>query len=505
MVITRRASLSALLMPLLTRHDTVSAEGRLPPPGSINVLDHIPPALHMLIRSGEISTDLAPFYARAFAAGDVVHFPAGTYTHTTFSLPPGKTLLGDGAKTVFRQLAGAKALDCVFAIETSNVTIGDCAIEGIIHLFDHTRRNADHPVGPSNSEFNHGIAIRAPNEGQAVRNIAIGNVIGRNLRGDVVSIYCNRAAKLEGVRIASVRGENILRNGLSIVGGRNISVAAIDGTAFGYAAMDIEPEGQYSAPVEDVTVGSVRGALVQIAANPDTFVDRVVIDRLDTDPGYAVNSTPPYRNAAGQIQLDTSAGLRIRNALNIRVGTHRARNHRAHAVLYGADPDPLHAKEPRIEIGRIDYAAIGSQETEYLTLIQASGVRDLVIRGGTATMAKDAQRLVLGTLAGAGTRCTIDNVRTDGLIAAYVRGSRFSNIRTTAPGSRGFTLGVEGSQFQDCEIRAAFLGYNTTGCVFDRVTFTQTRPGYVLGGKRANRFRNSSVAGIRIADGPYGG
>jgi len=270
--------------------------------------------------------------------------------------------------------------------------------------------------------------------------------------------------------------------------------------------MDIEPEGQYSAPVENVTVGSIRGALVQISANPDTFVDGVVIERLDTDPDYAVNSTPPYRNAAGQPQLDNSAGLRVRNAYNVRIGTHRARNHRAHAVAYVTDPTPSHVKDPRIEIDRIDYAAIGGQETEYLALIQAAGLRDLVIRGGTAIMAKDAQRLVLGSLTGAGTRCAIDNVRTDGLIAAYVRNSRFSNIRTSAPGRRGFTLGVENSQFQDCEIRAAFLGYNTTGCTFDRVTFTQTRPdSYVLGGKRVeNRFRNSSVAGTRIADGPYG-
>lgn len=499
---TRRDGLALLACALVSSPPVACAPSNSPV-GAANILDFLPGPLRAEVLAGTVTEDLTPYYRRAFAASSAVFFPAGTYTHVSFALLTGQTLTGSGPKTVFRQLPSAAAFDSLFLIEQSNVTLRNCTVEGIISLFAHDRPNQKYPIGRNNSEFNHGILIRSGGAGAPVRNISVEGLIGRNLRGDVIAIHCDRGATLDGVTIGDVYGENILRNGVSIVGGSGISIRSIDGSGFGYATFDIEPEGTYSAPVSGVTVGHVRGATIQIAADASSASD-VRIDLLETDPSFAGNSSPPYRNAAGALQLDTSIGLRLRNARRVRIGRHVARGHASHAVGYVADTSPSRMRDPSLRIDAIDYAGIGAHEQQYFALVQASGLHEVVITGGTARMAHDNQRLLLGSLQGSGTRCAIENVRTDGMIAAYVRNSLFAGIRTVANAKRGFAIGIEDSVFVDCDVAAAYLGYNITRCMFERMTFSKLGGAYVFGGTSAgNRFESSDVAGRRIVRGAY--
>lgn len=463
-----------------------------------NILDFIPARLHAAIRNGSVGADLSSYYALAFTTHQAVLFPAGTYTHCSFAIPGGRTLATEGTATVFRQLPIARPTDSLFVVEAAGVTIESCTITGIIQHYRHQDRH-----NGGNSEFNHGILIHARRGRPPVHGVAIADVVGRDIRGDAVAILCDRGADLRDVRVGSVTGRNVLRNGVSIVGGRDIDIGRIDGTAFGYATFDIEPEGDYSAPVENVRVQSIRGAVVQISANTDSYARNVTIEQLDTSPAHATGSTPAYRDRTGQLFLDTSTGLRLRNVTGLSIGSHKARGHAAHAVGYFGDPPPRLVSDPRVEIGRIDYAGIGRAEATHFALIQAISVRDIVIRGGTARMSNDQQRLVLGTAGKTGTRCIVERVTTDGTIAAYVTQSRFSDIVTVAGPKRGFTFGVEDSSFVRCRVTAGFLGYGTANCTFDDLVFTPAGAASILPGQsRGNRFRRSTVAGRQILDGP---
>lgn len=493
MRITRRVVLAfAVGAPLAWFPATGREAAPLTDPAGGNILDFIPAHLHAAIRDGCTTGDLSPYYRQAFVRHRTVYFPAGTYWHRSFTLPAGSTLATDGCGTVFRQLPDVAPLLSLFVIEGSGTRMESCTLHGIIDRFDYR----DSARG-GNSEFNHMILVHARRGRAPLEGVEIGDVVAHNVRGDGITILCDRGATLRNVRIGNFLGHNVLRNGIAIVGGTDIEIARIDGSAFGYATFDIEPEGAYSAPVERVRVGHVRGATVQIAANPDTYVRDVVIDHLDTDPAHAGTTQPVYRGRNGKKALGTSVGLRLRNADAIRIGAHKARRHAAHAIAYVGDPNAAFVQDPRIEIGSIDYAGIGRDEATHFALIQAVGMRDVAVRGGQATMTKDNQRLLLGGTNGAGTRCHIEQVKTNGMIAAYVTHSRFRDISTRSSGARGFAIGVSHSTFERCRVFAGYLGYRLVDCTFIACIFAPARAGTpALGGPgRNNRFIGSTIAG----------
>lgn len=464
---TRRQALTALaFMPLALDMAMQEATGQALAP---SILDYIPAALHKTIRDGTITVDLGRFYDAAFAAHPMVLFPGGTYTHASYTIPAGRTILTHGTATIFRQLPSASTLDSLFVISGSDIRIDGCVLQGLIALFD----PKDTQKG-GNSEFNHGIAIRATSDGPPVHGIVIGDVVGRDIRGDIIAITCLTRGQLTDITIGHVFGENILRNGVSIVGGRHISIASIDGSAFGYAVFDIEPEGAYAEPVSDVHVGRVRGAVAQIAATPDTRIDRVTIDQLDTDPSFATTSHPPYRDRRGELMLDTKTGLRLRNATAIRIGRHHARGHAAHAIGYQGDPTSR-VSDPSLEIGAVDYADIGRGERVYQALIVGTSLHTIAIAGGSVSMATDSQRLILGNPDS--THCRITGVQSDGMIVAYATASTLSDLHVAASSARGFAMGLSNSVIADCDIQAGYLGYNLTGCDIRHCRFTLAKGG----------------------------
>lgn len=464
--------------------------------GAVNILDYIPRGAHAAIRAGTYVSNLSAYYATAFAAADAVLFPAGTYVHNSYTIPAGKTLLGEGKATRFKQTTTADRFDSLFFIEASNVTIEDCTVEGNIDMYDHTVPSANAPNGANDSEFMHGIYVRSPDETKPVRNVILGDIYGKNLRGDVVCIYCPTAGTVDGVTVGNVFGENILRNGVSIVGGRNISIGDIDGTAFGYSALDIEPE-DYTKPAENITVRSVRGAVVQVAGTPGVWIDGVRIGRIDTSPSHSSEPVPAYRFANGTSQYDPTVGFRARGAYNIHVGHWKARGHTSHAFVYISDTSPIVTK-PRLQADFIDFSDIGANETTYKAILRCEPMADVVINGGRYAVASTDQKLIVGNSAASTTSATLRTVRGSGALAHYINRGVFDRITMDGTSTQGALRSVTDSTLISSTITAGYLGFDCTGNTFIESIFTQVSGGpYVFGGSNTGNFGiRSTIAGV---------
>ena len=137
------------------------------------------------------------------------------------------------------------------------------------------------------------------------------------------------------IRIGAVQGTNVLRNIVSIVGGREINIGRISGSHVGYTHLDIEPE-DYTGPVSGCTIESVRGGFVQIAgSSAKAYVDRVRIGRLDL-AGPVPRSVPVYKPG-----LRRADALTIRNIRSLEIGTLIARGFDGNAIRQVWNPGAL--------------------------------------------------------------------------------------------------------------------------------------------------------------------
>jgi hypothetical protein len=154
----------------------------------------------------------------------------------------------------------------------------------------------------------------------------IGNVRGRNIRGDVVYIGSANGAAARRIRVGQVSGSNILRNVVSIVGGYDIEVEGVSGSGVGYAQLDIEPD-DYNGPVVRCTVGSVHGTFAQVAGqSAKAFVDQVRIGLLELD-GTVPPSVPRYLPGAKRTDA-----LTLRNVRSLDIGRFVARDFDGSAI-----------------------------------------------------------------------------------------------------------------------------------------------------------------------------
>jgi hypothetical protein len=203
----------------------------------------------------------------------------------------------------------------------SNVEIGDCTVEG--------------NIGSDAGEQHHGIIIVATPATGDLTNIVLGNIRGHNLRGDVVYIGAREGRMVRNIRIGAVQGTNVLRNIVSIVGGREISIGRISGTHVGYTHLDIEPE-DYSGPVSECMIEAVRGGFVQVAgSSARAYVDRVRIGLLNL-AAPVPRSVPIYKPG-----LRRDDALTIRNVRSLEIGTLIARGFDGNAIRQIWNPGAL--------------------------------------------------------------------------------------------------------------------------------------------------------------------
>jgi hypothetical protein len=222
--------------------------------------------------------DDTPAFALALRASQTVYAPAGTYLVETLLLPSGSTLLTDGHATRFKQRRGLPAGVRILTVTGSNVRIADCTVEG--------------NIATDTGEQRHGVFVGATAETGPISDVRVGNINGVNLRGDAVYVGAWNS-EVSDIRIGDVFGSNILRNVVSVVGGRNISIGHISGSRVGFKHLDIEPE-EADVPVVGCSVASVRGGFAQVAGQtPSSYVDKVRIGLVDL-VAPAPGSTPAY-------------------------------------------------------------------------------------------------------------------------------------------------------------------------------------------------------------------
>ncbi len=267
---------------------------------------------------GDGQHDDTAAFATALRSTSALFVPAGIYLVDRIVVPNGRRILTDGYSTIFRQRAGTPDETRLLNIVGSNVSVGDCSVEG--------------NIATDTGEQRHGIFVAATRETGDLANIALGNVRGRNLRGDVVYVGSRFGYTARNIRIGNVEATNILRNIVSVVGGRNIRIGRITGTYVGYTHLDIEPD-DYNGPVIGCSVDSVQGSFVQVAgSSAKAYVDLIRIGLLDLSAPVQ-RSTPPYPPG-----VKREDALLIRNVHSLDIYRLLARGFEGNAIRQIWDP-----------------------------------------------------------------------------------------------------------------------------------------------------------------------
>jgi hypothetical protein len=296
--------------------------------------------------TGDGTHDDSAAFAAALRTVSTLYVPAGAYLIDRVMIPAGRKIVTDGTSTIFRQRAGTAEGMRLLNVVGSNVRIGDCTVEGNI------RRDA--------GEQRHGILIQASEKTGDLANIVIGNVRGRNLRGDVVYVGCRDGRVASDVRIHDVHGDNVLRNVVSVVGGRRIRIGRITGSYVGLTHFDIEPE-DFSGPLIGCEVDAVYGGFVQIAGTTArSFVDQVRIGLLNL-VGPVSRSIPLYER--GSVRKDA---LTIRNIRSLEIGRLVARGFDGGAIRQVWDPGALTDQNVHIASAELSDCARAPKARAYI-------------------------------------------------------------------------------------------------------------------------------------------
>ena len=267
---------------------------------------------------GDGVADDTQAFAWALLNADEVIVPAAVYSVGQISVPAGKTLITDGLSTAFRQRSGMPSGTAIVLVTGSNVRIGSFSAEG----------NIDSDPG----QWMPAISVIANDRTGDLSDIVIGDVVGRNLRGDVLYLGSRAGYKLSRVKAGNISGDNVYRNVVSITGtgaqGGDIAIKSITGTRVGLFHLDIEPE---TVPVVGVTVGSIKGHSVSVSGQSAAgYVTSVSLGVVDLSPTYGEVSVADPLDA----KFVRPHAYQQRNATGVSIGNFRARGFDGQAILF---------------------------------------------------------------------------------------------------------------------------------------------------------------------------
>ena len=311
--------------------------------------------------TGDGRTDDTAGFNAALKDADVISVPAGTFIVGQIQVPGGKTIVTQGANTVLKQRPALPSATPVLKITGSNVAIGGLKIVG--------------NIATDTGEWMAAIAIRPNRSTGSLSDITIGDIIGENIRGDVVEIYPTAPYDAARIRIGNLVGINILRSVVSVCGGNDIEIRSCTGPRVGYSHFTVEPDAPCT-PVRNLRVGHVKGRHAVIGpVSPSVMAEGVTIDTLDLDPSFALGSSPGYPHGVAI----ANAGLLIRNCKSLNVATFRAKGFAGPAVKQIYNRGELPTQEIRIDQAEIsDCNRAASPDDAYL--VGTPGVTDLIIR-----------------------------------------------------------------------------------------------------------------------------
>lgn len=228
-------------------------------------------------------SDSTTAFTNAHASNLSVYYPAGTWNIDTIIITrAGTRVRTDDFGTVLHQRSGTVSGTHIMEIGASNVSVGSMYLSG--------------NIATDTGEQNHAVLVKGAAD---FSNIRIGDLYGKNIRGDVLYIGGLLTAKVFDVQVGAVFGDNVLRNVVTVAGGQDINVtAAVSIGAVGYCVFDVEPNSnnQYC---DNITCGYIRGLQCSVAGGIAYPIGYVEFARMDLDPAYQVNTTPAYTPFTG--------------------------------------------------------------------------------------------------------------------------------------------------------------------------------------------------------------
>jgi len=240
-----------------------------------------------------------------------VYIPSGTYKAHNIIVPGDTKILTDGYSTIIDNSGATGDTNRIVELNGSNISIGKLTLIGSITT--------------ETDEQSHAIFVSSTQTD--IKNIDIGGIKGKNIRGDVLYIDQSDASSntTSNIDVGEVLGDNVLRNVVSITGGSNIHIGTIIGDRIGLNAIDIEPE-HYNAVVTAVTVDYIKGRSVGIvAATPTMYIDDITLNQLDLSPDYSSDSSPSYAHYS-------DIGLQLRNIKTLKIGSANIRDTQSFAI-----------------------------------------------------------------------------------------------------------------------------------------------------------------------------
>lgn len=304
--------------------------------------------------NGDGVTDVSSVFTLAFSENDVVYAPTPdvSYVISSITIPTGKSLITDGYSTIFQQVVGVSEGTRMIKVGGSNVYVGSCTCIG--------------NIATDTNEQNHAVYVQSDSTSGNIYNVTIGNITGKNLRGDVVYIGNTTGYMIYNVSIGDIVYDNILRNGLTVIGVDGLTVNSITGNYIGLHAFDLEPN-VGSGTVKNVTIGRVKGRSIGInGPTASDYIDNVKIGLCDLSTNHAARCTPDYTVA------NVKDAVQIRNVKYARIDVLKIDSYEKFAINYIYNNGELGAEW--LDIGYLYSKNCSTNDTTYNSYIQVPSI-----------------------------------------------------------------------------------------------------------------------------------
>jgi len=226
-----------------------------------------------------------------------------SYTVTaTLTVTVPKTIKGQGNITI-KQVTAATSGTPIILVTASGVTIDGLKLVG--------------QIATQTSEFSHGISLGSSIFTGMLENITVKNCEIRDCRGDGIYVASDGTIEPKNIAIQNIVARNILRNGVAVINGDNITIDGLLADSIGLYGIDVEPDATAqtnsnisinSIVVPSIGYGTHLGTQVNLNVTATNFV--IDGDMYGSNPEYTV--APAYQ--AGKrgisIRADYNATLK---------------------------------------------------------------------------------------------------------------------------------------------------------------------------------------------------
>lgn len=385
-----------------------------------------------------VETNHQAAFLAANAANDVIYAPAGTWNVDHFLMDiDGRKLRTDGFATIIKQRTGNINRRTI-EVCASNIVIEDIKVEG--------------NISTDTGEQQHAILVNGnhPTEAdRSITNIKIGNVWAENIRGDALYLGAPVGSTTRGITFGVVRGTNIYRNVVSIVGASHIVGDGVytDGGC-GYETFDIEPDG--AGESTDITIGFIRGGNLQCAP-PVSVARRIYIGTADLDPAYQPNSTPGYSEGGSSYAVQIRTAVNLRNTVGFSIEYLRIRDHGYFGLNYIFNLGEQRGQN--IRIGYLDSSGVGGSESSINALLNLAAVESFTLDGGNVVLeSPTTDSVMIGDSASSTSKFVVNGLTMNGRLARYCSKSRFSSIVANHTNNIQLLLNVDDSVLEASDI-----------------------------------------------------